>query len=431
MQTNFSEAQRADAQLREAESILRSCVHCGFCIATCPTYVLLGDELDSPRGRIYLIKDMLENDAAPTANVVRHIDRCLSCLSCMTTCPSDVNYMRLVDQARAHIERRHRRPLLARLVRALLAYVLPHPGRFRAAMRLARLVRPVRGLLRGRLKAMLDIVPKSAGPGPARPGGFRSLAPEGVRRRRVALSEGCVQQIVGAHINRAAERLLRRLGCEVVIAEGKACCGALTHHLGKTRDALEYVTANVSAWSAELDGDGLDAIVTTASGCGTMVKDYGYLLNDSAEYARPARRVAEVARDITEVVADLGLPEIKNPLALRVAYQDACSLAHGQRVRAQPRELLKAAGFDVVEIPDGHLCCGSAGTYNVLQPELGERLGALKMANIKTIDPDVIAVGNIGCINQMSAHASTPVVHTVELLDWATGGPRPPALNPD
>jgi glycolate oxidase iron-sulfur subunit len=339
--------------------------------------------------------------------------------------------MHLVDQARAHIAARHVRPLFARTARALLASVLPHPGRFRAAMQLVRLARPLRWLLPGRLKAMVDVVPKSMKRRPSRQGEVRSLAPEGTRRRRVALSHGCVQQIAGAHINLAAERLLRRLGCEVVVAEGKACCGALTHHLGKTRVALEYVTANVAAWSAELEGNGLDAIVTTASGCGTMVKDYGYLLNDDPEYARPARRVAGIARDITEVVADLGLPEIKDPPALRVAYQDACSLVHGQRVHEEPRNLLRSAGFDVVEVPDGHLCCGSAGTYNVLQPALGERLRALKMANIKSVDPDVIAVGNIGCMNQMSARPGTPVVHTVELLDWATGGPRPPAFQPD
>lgn len=425
MQTNFSDVQRKQARVRDAESILRKCVHCGFCTATCPTYVLLGDELDSPRGRIYLIKDMLESDLAPSANVVKHIDRCLSCLGCMTTCPSDVNYMHLVDQGRAHIEARHRRPVADRIQRALLAFLLPYPARFRAAMVAARLARPFRKLLPSRLRAMVEAAPKQLSIFPKKTPS-PSPVPDNTGGPRVALSLGCVQQIMGAHINRAAERLLRRIGCEVVVAPGTACCGALTHHLGKPSDA--WVRTNVAAWARELKGAGLDAIVITASGCGTMVKDYGYLLSEEEEWADVARKVSDLAQDITETVSGLGLPPLTGRQSLRVAYQDACSLAHGQQVRDEPRNLLREAGFDVIEVPEGHLCCGSAGTYNVLQSNLAEQLGARKILNLESVSPDVIAVGNIGCINQISARTKIPVVHTVELLDWATGGPRPEAL---
>jgi glycolate oxidase iron-sulfur subunit len=425
MKTDFSDAQRSDIQIREAESILRSCVHCGFCTATCPTYLLLGDELDGPRGRIYLIKDMLENDRAPSANVVRHIDRCLSCLGCMTTCPSGVNYMHLVDHGRAHVEARYRRPLADRATRALLGAVLPRPAWFRIAVTLGRFAYPFRTIMPKRLRQLLDVAPKPAvsevetvQAAPVQP------------RMRVAIAAGCVQQVAAAHIDRAAERLLLRLGCEVVNIKGDGCCGAISHHLGKADEALGWVRKNVAAWSREHTKAPLDAIVMTASGCGTVVKDYGYLLKDDEQWAAAATELSGLVKDITEVVEVLDLPSDSQPRALRVAYQDACSLAHGQGVRQGPRKLLFDAGFELVEVPEGHLCCGSAGTYSALQPDLAGALGARKVENIERVSPDVVAVGNIGCINQISAKSEIPVVHTLELLDWATGGPCPPSIRP-
>src|SRR5580658_392096 len=416
MQTNFTAAQLADPDTSASEKILRACVHCGFCTATCPTYVLLGDELDSPRGRIYLIKDMLENDRPASAQVVKHIDRCLSCLSCMTTCPSGVHYMHLVDHARAHIEATYARPWADRVLRRVLQIVLPSPTLFRFGLLAARLVRPWRDGFSGRLGAMLRLVPARL-PAPSRVDRPQSFAAEGERRRRLALQ-----------INEATIRLLTRHGCEVVVAKGAGCCGALVHHLGQGRSALAFARANIDAWSREIGGAGLDAIVVNASGCGTSVKDYGYLLREEPAYAEKAAAISALARDATEIMAELGLaPPVPVP-RLTVAYQAACSLQHGQRIVAQPRALLTRAGFAVREIADGHLCCGSAGTYNLLQPVLADELRQRKLANIARLEADLIASGNIGCITQLAGGATIPVVHTVELLDWATGGPKPGAL---
>ena len=423
MQTSFTAEQLRDPDLSEANTILRKCVHCGFCTATCPTYVLLGDELDSPRGRIYLIKDMLEGGKPATERVVRHVDRCLSCLSCMTTCPSGVNYMHLVDQARVHIEKTYRRPLAERLLRALLAAVLPHPARFAALARLGRLVRPVASCLPGKLGAMAKLLPERA-PAAAMPP--RVFPAQGKRRMRVALLAGCVQQPLAPEINEATIRLLTRHGCEVVVVPGAGCCGALTHHLGK--DADEAVKANVAAWMAEKERGGLDAIVVNASGCGTMVKDYGYLLRTDPAWAGKAGTVSSLAKDVTEVMAALGLAHAKAPEALTVAYHSACSLQHGQRIKDEPKRLLKDAGFEVREPAEAHLCCGSAGTYNLLQPEIAERLRARKAANLARTGAGAVAAGNIGCMVQIAGGLDLPVVHTVELLDWATGGPKPAKL---
>ena len=429
MQTQFSLAQLADENIAEAENVLRTCVHCGFCLATCPTYVLLGDELDSPRGRIYLIKGMLESEDAPTAATVTHIDRCLSCLGCATTCPSGVDYMHLVDHARVHIERTFRRPLFERGLRGLLATVLPHPGRFRFALRGARLVKALRVPLPGRLGALIRMAPSRL-PRPAERIAAEVYPAEGERKMRVALLTGCVQKVLEPAINDATLRLLRRLGCEVVVAKGAGCCGALTHHLGKNKNTRAFVQANVAAWSREIDGEGLDAIVANASGCGTTLKDYGHVLRDDGEWAERAARVAELSVDVSELVARLGLPKTAaSAPALSVAYHPACSLAHGQRIVREPKDLLEAAGFAVRDIPESHLCCGSAGTYNLLEPKLAAQLGARKAANIESIAPDVIATGNIGCMVQLAGTLSRPVVHTVELLDWATGGPKPAALD--
>ncbi|HXV07160.1 MAG TPA: glycolate oxidase subunit GlcF [Burkholderiales bacterium] len=426
MQTTFSLAQLADPDVRESEKILRACVHCGFCTATCPTYLLLGDELDSPRGRIYLIKDMLENAKPASARVVTHIDRCLSCLSCMTTCPSGVHYMHLVDHARRYIEQTYTRPFSDRLLRRMLALALPRPGLFRLALRGAGLARAVRGLMPGRLAGMLALAPArlpSASP-VDRPQRFPA---EGVRRARVALLSGCAQQVLAPEINEATIRLLRRHGVEVVIAEGGGCCGALAHHMGREAQALASAKANIDAWERTRTDGGLDAVIINASGCGTTVKDYGFMLREDPAYAAKAAHIAALAKDITEFLHELGLQAPVPGRDLVVAYHSACSMQHGQRITAEPKDLLCAAGFTVRDIPEGHICCGSAGTYNLLQPELATRLRERKLANIARVRPDVVATGNIGCMVQL-ADSTTPVVHTVELLDWATGGPVPRAL---
>jgi glycolate oxidase iron-sulfur subunit len=435
MKTEFSLAQLADPDVAEADKILRACVHCGFCTATCPTYVLLGDELDSPRGRIYLIKEMLEKGQAPTEEVVKHIDRCLSCLACMTTCPSGVNYMHLVDQARVRIEKEYRRPLTERALRALLAWVLPRPPLFRLSMILAGLGRPLTALLPTpgpagasptlfrRVKAMLALAPKSLpAPGPAGGTVFPAAA---IRRGRVALLQGCAQQVLAPRINQAAINLLTRHGIEVVLVKDEQCCGALTHHLGLDGDALGRARANITAWLAEAERGGLDAILVTTSGCGTVIKDYGFLLREDRDFAAAAARVSALTKDITEYVSGIELQPTQQNRDIVVAYHSACSLQHGQKITQAPKELLSKNGFVVKDVPESHLCCGSAGTYNILQPDIANRLRDRKVANIAMVGPDMIAAGNIGCMVQIASGTSVPVVHTVELLDWATGGSRP------
>ena len=427
MQTNFSLAQLADADVKESEGILRKCVHCGFCIATCPTYVLLGDELDSPRGRIYLIKEMLESGRTASARVVKHIDRCLSCLSCMTTCPSGVNYMHLVDHAREHIEKTFARPLPERLLRSLLALVLPRPMLFRLALMAALPVRPFARLLPGRLAGVVAMAPANVPkPSPVdRPQVFPAKVP---RRMRVALLSGCVQQVLSPRINEATVGVLTRHGCEVVVAKGAGCCGALVHHMGRAAAARRAAAANVAAWTRELERGGLDAIVVNASGCGTTIKEYGFLLRDDPVWADKAARVSELARDVSEVVAGLDLNPVADVERPIVAHHAACSLQHGQQVLDEPRQVLAAAGFEVREVPEGHLCCGSAGTYNLLQPALAGRLRERKVKNIESVGADVVAAGNIGCIAQIAGGTRLPVVHPIELVDWATGGPMPEAM---
>ena len=432
MQTRFTAAQLADADIRDADAILRTCVHCGFCLATCPTYVELGDELDSPRGRIYLIKNMLEGDRSPSAKVATHIDRCLSCLSCMTTCPSGVDYMHLVDIARARIETRLVRPLAERFLRGVLAAVLPRPWAFRLALVAGALARPFRRLFPARWRASLAlvpgrIVPPSAGDRP------QTFAAAGPRRKRVAILPGCAQQVLRPAINEAAVRLLTRMGCEVVVPEGLGCCGALVHHMGRGEDARASARAAVRAFHDTIADGGLDAVVVTASGCGTMVKDYARLLRGDAELGATAATIAALARDVSEVIDELGLAgaagaRTVDPSLPVVAYHAACSLAHGQGIREMPARLLSGAGFIVREPADAHLCCGSAGTYNLLQPELAEPLRARKAAALAELGADVIATGNIGCLVQLAGATPAAVVHTVELLDWVTGGPPPREL---
>jgi glycolate oxidase iron-sulfur subunit len=427
MQTNFTPEQLRDAGTARANEVLRTCVHCGFCTATCPTYQVLGDELDSPRGRIYLIKDMLEKGRPADAQTVKHIDRCLSCLACMTTCPSGVHYMHLVDHARDYIEKTYRRPLMDRALRAVLARIIPYPGRFRLALLGARMARPFSFMVPDkRLKAMLAMAPKQVPP-VSRNDDPQVFAATGPRRMRVALLTGCAQKALNTDINDATIRLLRRLGCEVVVARGAGCCGALTHHMGKADLSHASAAANIRAWMAEKREAGLDAVVINTSGCGTTVKDYGHMFRTDPALAADAAAVAGMALDISELLARLGLPE-GAPKGMRIAYHAACSLQHGQQVKTAPKDLLKRAGFEVTEPADSHLCCGSAGTYNLLQPEISAELKRRKVATLEARKPDAIAAGNIGCMMQIGSGTGIPVVHTVELLDWATGGPKPRAL---
>ncbi len=431
MQTNFSLAQLADPDTKQSEAILRTCVHCGFCTATCPTYTLLGDELDSPRGRIYQIKDMLEKGGAPSEKVVKHVDRCLSCLSCMTTCPSGVHYMHLVDHARAYIEQHHQRPPLDRALRTVLAHVLPNPALMRVALTAARLGKRLGGSLAERLppqmRAMLDLAPDRI-PDAGLSHFPAVYAAQGPRKARVALLIGCAQRVLAPRINEATIRLLTRHGVEVVVSEQAECCGALTHHMGKVELSHRSAAATIKAWMREVDGDGLDAVIINASGCGTTVKDYGFMFREDPAMAAPAAKIAGLAKDITEFLHQLGLqaPTVKTGQA--IAYHSACSLQHGQKIKEPPRALLKAAGFVVRDIPDGHLCCGSAGTYNMLQPEIATQLRDRKVETIEQVKPDAVAAGNLGCMTQIGSGTSIPIAHTVELLDWATGGPLPEPL---
>lgn len=426
MQTHFTDLQLQEPNIQRANEILRSCVHCGFCTATCPTYQVLGDELDSPRGRIYQIQDMLENERDPDPKTVLHIDRCLSCLACMTTCPSGVHYMHLVDHAREYIEGRYKRPLMERILRWTLARILPHPNRFRLALLGAKIGRPFAFLMPdARIKAMLEMAPKQIPP-VSWNDDPQSFEPYIEKKMRVALMTGCAQKALNTDINDATIRVLTRLGCEVIVAEGAGCCGALTHHMGKTKESHRTASKNIRAWCNEMDGKGLDAIVINTSGCGTTIKDYGYMFRHET-LAKDAKRVSDIAMDISEVLMELEMPATE-PKEMVVAYHAACSLQHGQQVKTYPKQLLLRAGFKVTEPADSHLCCGSAGTYNLMQPEISNQLKARKVRSLEAKQPDVIAAGNIGCMMQIGGGTELPIVHTVELLDWATGGPRPPAL---
>jgi glycolate oxidase iron-sulfur subunit len=432
MQTRFSPQQLTRPRIKLADDILRKCVHCGFCTATCPTYVLLGDELDSPRGRIYQIKDMFESGGPASSQITKHLDRCLSCLSCMTTCPSGVHYMHLVDEARGHLEETGKRPVVERLLRKVLASILPYPERFSLALKAARLGRPFAGLFDriSSLKpvaAMLKLAPgKLDKPGPLALAGTQVAS--GEKRGRVALLTGCANSVLEPNINEATVRVLNRAGFDVVIPPSIGCCGSLEHHLGMEDGALAKVKTNVDGWMAEIDGDGLDAIIINASGCGTTVKDYAHMLRHDAKYAERAVTVSGLAQDISEFLAKVDGLDFACGQSLRVAYHSACSLQHGQKITAAPKELLARAGFEVVDIAEGHLCCGSAGVYNIFQSRIAGDLKARKLENIRKVSPQIIAAGNIGCITQLANDAGIAVVHTIELLDWAQGGDRPAKL---
>jgi glycolate oxidase iron-sulfur subunit len=433
MQTDFTEERLQDPDFASSNQVLRTCVHCGFCTATCPTFVLLGDELDSPRGRIYLMKDMLESGRPATEEVVRHVDRCLSCLSCMTTCPSGVNYMHLVDHARAYIEDTYDRPWHDKLLRSALSMILPYPARFRAAMRLAGLGRPFAGIVPGqsilakRLRAMLALAPaRLPAPSPVQSQGLHRAS--GERRARVALLLGCAQRVLAPSINEATISLLNRQGVDVVVPPSVGCCGALTHHMGKHDRALATAQAAIEGFAKEIEGEGLDAVIINTSGCGTTVKDYGFMFRASAPALRQrAEKVSALTMDISEFLIKIGYKPTREKPGLRVAYHSACSLQHGQRVTDAPKTLLRTAGFKIVEPMEPHLCCGSAGTYNIMQPEIAGRLRARKLENLRRTKPDLIAAGNVGCLTQLAGDG-IPTVHTVELLEWMAGGKRPEAL---
>jgi glycolate oxidase iron-sulfur subunit len=431
MQTNFNAVQLADPTIARADEILRRCVHCGLCTATCPTYVLTGDERDSPRGRIYFMKQMFEQREV-TPSMTYHIDRCLSCFSCMTTCPSGVDYMHLVDLARTRIEAKGHRAPRTQTLRWVLSKILPNPRRFRLAMRLGWLLRPFRGLV-GRMgfkrsAAALALVPSR--PGRTQLSRPRSVIGKDPKAKRVALMLGCVQEVLAPSISRAAIRLLQRHGVDVVVVKDETCCGALVHSLGKDEEARDYARRNIDAWTAVIREKLLDAIVVTTSGCGTMVKDYGNLLARDRGYAERAAYVAGLARDITEFISEIGLMPPMMWTGLRIAYHAPCSLQHGQKLAELPLSLLEQAGYNILQIPEGHLCCGSAGTYNLLEPELSAELRERKLANIAKVEPDVIVTANIGCMMQLQGGTKAPFVHTIEMLDWATGGPPPEALGP-
>ncbi len=426
MQTRFTPDQlAADPDLARSETILRKCVHCGFCTATCPTYLLLGDEADSPRGRIYLIQNMLEKGGAPDAATVRHVDRCLSCLSCATTCPSGVDYMHLVDQARAHIETHHRRPLPDRLFRRLVTGVLTRSWLFSLLLRLAAPVRGLAALAPGRLRGLIEAVPAQL-PRRTTEGSPPPVAPP---RLRVGLMKGCVQPVLNPGIDAAALRLLGRLGLSVVQPEAPTCCGALPHHLGQSDRTRVLARRQIALWCGVLEHTPLDAIVVTTSGCGTTLKDYGQMFRNDPVWAERAARVAALAVDVSELLdrcwTDLPIrPEARGR---RVAWQSPCSLQHGQGIRSAPRSLLQRTGAVVVEPAEAHICCGSAGTYSLTQPELARKLGARKAAHLEALTADWVISANIGCMTQIGTHTRTPVVHLVEWLDWATGGPFLPA----
>ena len=425
MRTNFTAEQLVDPSLREAARIIGTCDHYGFCTNTCPTYVLTRDENESPRGRIELIRAMLEKGGTPDAATVRHLDSCLSCLSCMTTCAVKVDYMHLIDHARVHIQRHFRRPLLEQMLRALLAFTLARPRLFAALLKARGLARALSWAMPSVLRNMLDMIPQKLAPSrPLAAGTHLSKA----GTHRVALLAGCVQQVLNANVNAATLRLLQRHGCDVVISEGAGCCGSLALHMGRADEARRLAAANVRAWCRDIDAAGIEAIVVNASGCGTTVKDLGHLLADDPALAENAREVARLARDISEFARTLPLVRPGGNFGFGVAYHDPCSIRHGQKIIEPPREILRELGFQVLEVPEAHFCCGSAGTYNLLHPDTATTLGRRKAQHIESVAPDIIATGNIGCMVQIGRFTRVPVLHWVELADWATGGAMPPAL---
>ncbi len=407
-----------------AVSYESKCMECGFCISACPTHALLDDEPDGPRGRVAISQDLLYGDGPVSEKAVLHMDRCLSCLACTRSCPYGVDHMHLFDRARSHIEEHYKRPPAERALRSLLAFLLPSPSAFRLSLLCSRPGRMFRAVLPTRVRNLVDMAPSHV-PSPSAWDRPQVFPAEGERRMRAALMTGCVQRVLRPSINEATVRLLTRHGCEVVVPAGIGCCGALALHMGKERQARKAARGNVAAWRRlEADSE-LDALVVNASGCGTTVKDYVSLLAADAESSRPAARISHIAKDVTEVVHQLGLKEPVGGTPAHVVYHTPCSLQHGQGIVQTPVQLLADAGFDVSRPREAHLCCGSAGTYSLMQPEISDRLGTRAAANLTDTGASIIATGNIGCQVQIARFAALPTVHTVELLDWATGGPRP------
>jgi glycolate oxidase iron-sulfur subunit len=419
MRYNFTAEQIADPQIGPAAKAVRACVHCGFCTATCPTYVVLGDERDSPRGRIVLMKDMLEKGGAPTKEQVYHIDRCLSCLNCKTACPSSVNYQRLVDQARAHIQEHYRRPLADRLMRFAIAKVMTRPGLVRLGLLLARIGAPVAKLLPGRLGAMarMGLAARPQGPEPT-----EFPKPQQVKQR-IAIMPGCVQGALAPQIDGAVGRVLARRGIELVALEGAGCCGALPHHMGREHDAKQWARKAITAF----EQGQYDGVLITATGCSAQLKDYAHQFAGDPVWEARAARFAAAARDFLELCTPLTATP---PQTMRVAYHPACSLQNSLRLNGAGEALLEAAGFIVTPFAESHICCGSAGTYSILQPELSGQLRARKLGNIAAAEPDVLVSGNIGCLQHLAGGEGLgqPILHIAELLDWAESGRKPTNL---
>ena len=432
METHFSKEQLKNSDNKSSEKILRKCVHCGFCNATCPTYQLLGDELDGPRGRIYLIKDMLENNKPANDKIVKHIDRCLSCYSCMTTCPSGVNYMHLIDHGRSHIEKTYKRPFGERVLRDFLSKILPNPIFFRILGTLTLFIKPFQFIFPKKIKEMISFMPLNF---PKKTLPKMKVYPARKKKKpvaRVALLVGCVQRVLAPQINEATIRLLNRHDIEVVIPKGIDCCGSLDHHLGKSDKAKKNFKKNISIWYDEYLNNGLDAIISNTSGCGTTLKDYGFIFRNDNDLKKKAKKISELTKDITEYLDEnVKLNFIQKKIGdkkYKIAYHSACSMQHGQKIHDVPVNLIKKTGNDVFDIPEGHICCGSAGTYNLLQNKIAKKLLLNKILNIKKISPQFITTGNIGCITQIASGTKIPILHTVEIIDWYTGGPKPKIL---
>ena len=407
MQTNLADFIRDTPAGREANDILRSCVHCGFCTATCPTYQLLGDELDGPRGRIYLIKQALEGQAV-TERTRLHLDRCLTCRACETTCPSGVRYGRLAEIGREVVEHKVPRPWPQRFVRGALLSVLPYRDRFTPLLRLGQMTRP---LLPGPMRRKLPAYRRAD-----------TSPPAGPCERRVLGLAGCVQPALAPDIDAATTRVLARAGVEFVKSKATGCCGAVSHHLSAHRDGLQFMRRNIDAWWPEIEA-GAEAIVVTASACALMVKEYASLFAHDPEYRDKAARVAGMTRDLGEYVAELPLAEVVENRAgarrRKVAFHSPCTLQHGQRINGVVESLLRRAGFELTPVPNAHLCCGSAGTYSVLQPGLSQRLLENKLTALESGQPDVIATANIGCLTHLQSRAAVAVTHWIGLLDEA------------
>jgi len=430
MQTNFTEDQLKNKDNKSTEKILRKCVHCGMCNATCPTFNLLGDELDGPRGRIYLIKEMIEKKKTPTKKVVSHIDKCLSCYACMTTCPSGVNYMHLIDHGRNYVEKKYKRPFFEKLFRDFLSKTLPKPKIFKFLILLAKIGQPFKFLLPKKLKSMLDVAPKKIYGKTLK---FQKVykAERKKPTARVALLIGCVQRVVSPQINESTIRVLTRHGVEVITMPEVECCGSLNHHLGKEDLAKDTFKKNINLWYDEYLKNGLDAIISNTSGCGTTLKDYGFVFREDKELKKKAKKISELTKDVTEFLDQnlkLSFKKEKGVKKYNIAYHSACSMQHGQKVHKQPIDLLERTGNKILSIPDGHICCGSAGTYNILQSDIAEKLLKQKVENINKVKPDFISTGNIGCIMQITNGTNIPILHTVEVIDWFTGGPKPKSL---